>query len=401
MLNKAVPKGPAHYGIRVVNSMREVSALAWDRLLDQQSMPTPFMRHAYLSALEQSASACEQTGWSLRVLLMEEDATLAAAAVLYIKPHSRGEYVFDHAWAHAYARHGLNYYPKAICAVPFTPVNGSRLLARSDEYRQQLAQAMVNWVQAEKLSSVHLLFASEQDLTAAQHAGMLVRHTVQFHWRNTNLPFKDFAEFLATFTQEKRKKIRQERRKVTDAGVHFVALQGSDITSEDWAFFYRCYERTYLEHGNLPYLRPAFFSQLAQNAPQDWLLFVARRNGQAIASSLIGLNVSCQNSPSSNKVAYGRYWGALERVDCLHFEACYYQPIEWCIQNGYHRFEGGAQGEHKLARALMPVTSHSAHWLAHPDFFDAVARYLNDESAGVDSYVQALEAHSPLKPSPG
>ena len=183
--------------------------------------------------------------------------------------------------------------------------------------------------------------------------------------------------------------------------MHFVALQGSDITSEDWAFFYRCYERTYLEHGNLPYLRPAFFSQLAQNAPQDWLLFVARRNGQAIASSLIGLNVSCQNSPSSNKVAYGRYWGALERVDCLHFEACYYQPIEWCIQNGYHRFEGGAQGEHKLARALMPVTSHSAHWLAHPDFLDAVARYLNDESAGIDNYVQALEAHSPLKPSPG
>lgn len=396
MLSHAVPGGPLHYGIRVAQSMSAINAHEWDALLHQQADPTPFMRHAYLQALETSKSACADTGWDLQLFLLEAHGKLRAAGVLYLKPHSRGEYVFDHAWAHAYARHGLSYYPKAVCAVPFTPVSGARLLAATPGERALLLQSMLDWAQANKLSSLHLLFGSEQDLAAANSVGMLTRQTVQFHWNNTQTGFEDFDQFLATLTQEKRKKIRQERRKVAQAGIRFQSYQGAAITAERWAFFYRCYERTYLEHGNLPYLEPGFFAAIAQSEPEDWLLFVAERDGRAIAASFIGLNRSCQQA-TGQKVAYGRYWGSLERVDCLHFEACYYQPIEWCIQHGYHRFEGGAQGEHKLARALLPATAYSAHWLAHPDFFEAVERYLTQESAGVAAYVEALGAHSPLK----
>lgn len=404
MLNKTTPNWPHDYGIRVFDTLAGVAAHDWDQLLSTQAHPTPFMRHAYLNAMQTSGSAHIKTGWSLRVFLLEQGGELRAATVVYVKNHSRGEYVFDHAWANAYAQHGFHYYPKAVCAVPFTPVTGSRLLARSASDRLLLAQALVAWTRAEKLSGLHVLFASDEDLAACSEAGMLTRQTVQFHWNNSATPHTNFDAFLATLSQEKRKKIRQERRKVSDAGVSFQALHGSAIQTEDWAFFYRCYERTYLEHGNLPYLNQDFFTAMSEHMPEDWLLFMAHREGQAIAASLIGLNESCRTRhPTPGEVpgvAYGRYWGALERVDCLHFEACYYQPLQWCMANGYQRFEGGAQGEHKLARALMPVTTHSAHWLEHPDFFEAVDRYLLSERAGIQAYVSELQQHSPLKTKP-
>jgi predicted N-acyltransferase len=236
------------------------------------------------------------------------------------------------------------------------------------------------------------------------HASMLARHTVQFHWENTPLGYASFDDFLASLSQEKRKKIRQERRKVADAGVRFRALEGCAITASDWDFFYRCYERTYLEHGNAPYLSREFFHAMARTMPEDWLLFIAERNGQPIASSLIAVNANMTGAIGSNfhtsiHVAYGRYWGALERVDCLHFEACYYQPLAWCIANGYQRFEGGAQGEHKLARALLPVTTTSMHWLAHSQFFDAVDDFLAREREGIADYMNDLQVHSPFKQS--
>lgn len=401
MLNKMMPDWPHDYGIRVLDSLSGVDAHDWDQLLLMQAHPTPFMRHAYLSALQTSGSAGVETGWTLRVFLLEQQSKLLAATVVYVKTHSRGEYVFDHAWANAYAQHGFHYYPKAVCAVPFTPVTGSRLLAHSATDRLRLAQALIAWTHAEKLSGLHVLFASDEDLLACTSAGMLTRQTVQFHWNNSPTPHASFGDFLSTLSQEKRKKIRQERRKVADAGVTFRALHGTAIEPEDWAFFYRCYERTYLEHGNLPYLNQGFFTAMSARMPEDWLLFIALREGQAIAASLIAVNASCRTSHQSPDgmpgVAYGRYWGALERVDCLHFEACYYQALEWCIANGYQRFEGGAQGEHKLARALMPVTTHSAHWLEHPDFFEAVDHYLVSERAGIQAYVNELQQHSPLK----
>ena len=380
-----------NYVIEVQGSMRNVSAKDWDALLETQTEPTPFMRHAYLSAMEESGSASAQSGWKLQLVTLRHAmppklGQLAGAAVLYIKPHSYGEYVFDWAWADAYQRHGLNYYPKAVSAVPFTPVPGSRLLADSSQSQSALLSAMVELAQNEDWSSLHLLFLSNDDLQVTETAGWLSRHTVQFHWHNA--AYEDFDDFLKALNQEKRKKIKQERRKVADAGVVFKAFEGVQIQSADWDFFYQCYAQTYFEHGNAPYLNRDFFQRMQDTMPENWVLFIAEKNGQRMACSLIGLG---------NNVAYGRYWGALERVDCLHFEACYYQPIAWCIAKGVERFEGGAQGEHKMARALLPIKANSAHWLAHPGFADAVEKYLEKEGHGVAAYLENLEGRSPLK----
>uniref|UniRef100_UPI0025CECF16 GNAT family N-acetyltransferase n=1 Tax=Rhodoferax sp. TaxID=50421 RepID=UPI0025CECF16 len=352
MIDKKTTDTENDYVIRVLDSPAEVPASAWNTLLLGQPQATPFMRHEYLDALHASGCATADTGWTPKFFLLEREGKLAAACVLYLKTHSRGEYVFDWAWASAYAQHGLAYYPKAVCAVPFTPVPGTRLLARSQADRERLACALLEWCQHQQLSGLHSLFASDGDLAAFEASGLLLRHTVQFHWQNTSPGYVNFEAFLGHLTPEKRKKIRQERRKVAQAGITFRAAQGNQISPADWDFFYRCYERTYLEHGNAPYLNRDFFARMASTMPEDWLLFVAERDGQAIACSLIALNTSCM---AGERVAYGRYWGALERVDCLHFEACYYQPLQWCITNGYQHFEGGAQGEHKLARALLPV----------------------------------------------
>jgi predicted N-acyltransferase len=388
------------YVIRVLDSPAEVDASAWNTLLFSQPQATPFMRHEYLHALHASGCATPDTGWTPKFFLLEHQGVLRAACVLYLKTHSHGEYVFDWAWARAYADHGLAYYPKALCAVPFTPVPGARLLARSQADRTQLAAALLDFCQREQLSGLHSLFASDDDLAAFETSGLLLRHTVQFHWNNTTPRYENFDAFLAALTPDKRKKIRQERRKVAEAGLSFRVAEGDRISPADWEFFYRCYERTYLEHGNAPYLNRDFFARMASTMPEDWLLFVAERDGQAMACSLIALNTSCataQAAENPERVAYGRYWGALERVDCLHFEACYYQPLDWCIANGYQRFEGGAQGEHKLARALLPVTTRSAHWLAHPQFLAAVERYLSSERAGIQHYLGELQQHSPFK----
>lgn len=393
------------YVTRMVTHPSDVDPQAWDALQAQQTQPSPFMRHAYLSALHTSASACEATGWAPHFLLIERQGQLQAACVVYLKDHSMGEYVFDWAWANAYHQHGVPYYPKAVLAVPFTPVPGNRLLARNGPARAQLLQALLAWSKESGVSSLHLLFGAEDDVQSCLDAGLMLRHNVQFHWNNSAPGFADFTQFLATLSQAKRKNIRQERRKVAQAGVSFRHAQGRAITEADWDFFYRCYENTYLAHGNPPYLNRKFFQLMAQTMPENWLMFTAERNGRPIATSLIAVcahstRASALNDPEVTRVAYGRYWGTLEPVDCLHFEACYYQPLQWCINNGYQRFEGGAQGEHKMARALLPVSTSSAHWIAHPAFAQAVARFLERESAGFGDYLDELEQRSPLrKPS--
>jgi predicted N-acyltransferase len=376
------------YVIRICAKAAEVPALAWDELLSSQDAPSPFMRHAYLAAMQDSGSATGGTGWNPAWLTLWRGKDLHAATPLYAKTHSYGEYVFDWAWANAYEQHGLSYYPKALVAVPFTPVPGSRLLARDDKARRALLRALVTTAKGNELSSLHLLFLSDADVQACEAEGLMLRHTVQFHWLGGG--WSDFDAFLASLAQDKRKKIRQERRKVAEAGVTFRALRGDAIRAEDWDFFYRCYDRTYREHGNPPYLKRDFFRRMASQMPDNWLLFVGERGGRDIASSLIALS-------DDGKVAYGRYWGAIERVDCLHFEACYYQPLQWCIEHGVQRFEGGAQGEHKMARALMPVKTTSAHWLAHPSFADAVERFLEREGAGIASYMDHLQERSPFR----
>lgn len=379
------------YVIRVLASPSDVSPQAWNALLAAEAEPSPFMRHEYLSALHESGSASPASGWMPQFVTLWRGEQLEAACPFYIKDHSYGEYVFDWAWANAYEQHGLAYYPKAVVAVPFTPVPGTRLLARDAQSRTLLVQALVALCKQEELSSLHLLFGADADIAACTEAGLMLRNTVQFHW--TNAAYPDFDAFLASLAHDKRKKIRQERRKVADAGVSFRWSRGTDISKADWDFFYRCYERTYREHGNPPYLARDFFQRMADTLPEAWLLFIAERDGKPMASSLIALSTQADEP----LVAYGRYWGALERVDCLHFEACYYQPLAWCIAHGARRFEGGAQGEHKMARALMPVKTTSAHWLAHPAFSDAVERFLEREGAGIENYMDHLGERSPFK----
>ncbi|WP_294768672.1 GNAT family N-acetyltransferase [uncultured Rhodoferax sp.] len=394
--------GEVDYVIGVHPSVHAIDAASWDALLALQTQPSPFMRHAYLAALEDSGCASTATGWTPHCVALHANGVLQAACMVYLKDHSYGEYVFDWAWASAYQQHGLPYYPKAVIAVPFTPVPGARLLARDAQARAALLRAVVAWCEEVGASSLHTLFASEEDVQASASAKLMERHTVQFHWRNTQPGYADFDAFLASLAQDKRKKIRQERRKVAEAGVTFRHAQGTDISDADWDFFYRCYERTYLEHGNPPYLNRDFFARLARTMPENWLLFVAERNGRPIASSLIAVGAystraTDQNGTETTRVAYGRYWGALEPVDCLHFEACYYQPLQWCMANAHQRFEGGAQGEHKMARALMPVKTTSTHWLAHPAFADAVARFLEREGQGIGHYLDDLGQRSPFR----
>jgi predicted N-acyltransferase len=250
---------------------------------------------------------------------------------------------------------------------------------------------MTQFARQSKLSSAHVLFLDAADQAATRAAGWMMRSTVQFHWtRREPTPCADFAEFLATLHRDKRKKIQQERRRVADAGVSFTALEGSQITDADWSFFYRCYTQTYREHHSTPYLTRDFFKRMADTMTEHWLLFIASREGRRIAASLIAID------PARGH-AFGRYWGATEFVSCLHFEACYYQPLAWCIEKGYRRFEGGAQGEHKMARGLMPVQTWSAHWLAHPQFAQAVADFLAREGRGIEEYLDELNERQPFK----
>jgi hypothetical protein len=381
-----------HYDIRVHDDPAAIDAAAWNALLEMQRAPTPFMRHEYLSALHRCGSATTATGWTPAWLTLERGSQLQAAAALYLKTHSYGEYVFDWAWADAYQRHGLAYYPKLLGAVPFTPVPGSRLLARDGAARALLLEGLTRFAEQSRLSSAHLLFLSEDDRDACEHAGWLLRENVQFHWtQREGRPYADFAQFSTSLQRDKRKKIAQERRRVADAGVTFEVLAGAAIDDDAWDFFHHCYTLTYRAHRSTPYLTRAFFAEMARTMPKHWLMFVAQRGGRRIAASLIALD-------PARGVAYGRYWGAVEHVPCLHFDACYYQPLAWCIANGYLRFEGGAQGEHKMARGLMPVRTWSAHWLADARFASAVEDFLAREGAGVESYLGELTERNPFKP---
>ncbi|HRC38105.1 MAG TPA: GNAT family N-acetyltransferase [Rubrivivax sp.] len=383
----------AHDVIRVHQDPAALDAAAWNDLLQAQAAPTPFMRHEYLAALHASGSAVPETGWAPQFLTLHRGGELQAACALYLKSHSYGEYVFDWAWADAYRRHGLAYYPKLLGAVPFTPVPGTRLLARSDAGRDALVAALHRLALDGRLSSAHVLFIDDADRAAFQRAGWMLRQGVQFHWtQDVAQPVADFAGLLQRLQRDKRKKIQQERRRVAEQGVSFSVHEGAAITEPLWDFFHRCYTLTYAAHHSTPYLTRDFFTRMARTMAENWLMFVARRGNAPIAASLIAVD-------PPRGTAWGRYWGCTEHVPCLHFEACYYQPLAWCLANGYVRFEGGAQGEHKMARGLLPVATHSAHWLRDARFAAAVADFLAAEGAGIGDYVDELRERNPFKSS--
>jgi predicted N-acyltransferase len=386
---------PEEYVIRVHDDPAAIDADAWNALLASQPAPTPFLRHEYLAALHASGSAVAETGWAPRFVTVERTDALVGACALYLKGHSYGEYVFDWAWADAYHRAGLAYYPKLLAAVPFTPVPGTRLLARDDGVRDLLVQAVGDLARRMKLSSAHALFLDTADRAAFERAGWLLREGVQFHWtQRADAPLASFDDLLASLQRDKRKKIAQERRRVAEAGVTFTAHRGVEIDDGLWDFFHHCYTLTYRAHHSTPYLTREFFRAMARTMPEHWLLFVARRGGERIACSLIAID-------ETRRAAYGRYWGATEFVPCLHFEACYYRPLAWCLAHGFTRFEGGAQGEHKMARGLLPVRTTSAHWLRDARFASAVADFLAREGEHIALYVDELNDRNPFKAPPG
>jgi hypothetical protein len=363
--------------VEVVDSLAGVDAGEWNALAGAN----PFVRHEFLSALLDTGCASPATGWAPCFLLARRAGVLAGAMPLFAKSHSYGEYVFDWAWADAHQRHGIAYYPKLLSAIPFTPVRGPRLLGKEPDLLLDAAFA-----RARDTSSLHVLFPAEEEVPRLAAKGMLVRRTVQFHWRNAG--YADFDAFLASLTRERRKKIRQERRRVAQAGVSFSWREGPAIARRDWELFNRCYRRTYAEHRSSPYLSLEFFLRVGAAMPQNVALLLAERDGRPIAASLFF---------KDETALYGRYWGALEHVPLLHFECCYYQGIEYAIAHRLRGFEGGAQGEHKLWRGLLPVEAHSAHWLAHPGFARAVGEFLEREGAHVARYVDELCDHSPFR----
>lgn len=383
------------YRTGILSSPAEADANEWNALLGRDARPTPFLRHEFLDALHATRCAVDETGWSPRFVTLTDERTgrLAAAAPVYLKRHSYGEYVFDWAWADAYQRNGLPYYPKLLCAVPFTPVQGTRLLDVDDDARRRLAATLLALAEQSDVSSLHVLFPTETEARLLDGMGMMLRRGVQFHWLNDG--YRNFDDFLGTLEQKKRKNVRAERRKVRDAGVTFRRVPGEAITDADWRFFSRCYRQTYRDHYSSPYLNLDFFRAIGATMPDNLLLVIAERDGKPIASAL----AVYQRSADGGGTLYGRYWGAVEQVPCLHFETAYYQLLEFCIEAGLDTFEGGAQGEHKLARGFMPTVTHSAHWLAHPAFSDAVARFLDRETDHIHAYVDELHEHNPFKRS--
>ncbi len=384
-----------NYRTRILASLANAGQPAWDALVAAQSAPNPFLSYAFLHALHASGSAADDTGWQpqyLTLWLDDDDGTerLVAALPMYAKFHSYGEYVFDWAWADAYKRNGLDYYPKLLSAIPFTPVSGNRLLAIDDHARAALVAALQGVQQASGLSSTHILYPPEAEAQQLQAAGFLLRKGVQFHWQNEG--YDSFEQFLSTLEMKKRKNIRAERRKVADAGITLRQVRGEDASEADWRFFKRCYDNTYQAHWSTPYLNLDFFLRMGVTMPQHLLLVIAERDSQPIASSLLVYD---------ERALYGRYWGCIEQHPCLHFETAYYQPLEFCIANRIPAFEGGAQGEHKMARGFLPQQTWSAHWLAHPAFSDAVERFLKQEGKGIGAYMDELNERNPFRDTSG
>ena len=371
------------YDARFLPSLADMSARDWDALHDGRN---PFVAHAFLHGLESQGCLRRDWGWTPHHLTLWEGDTLVAAAPGYLKDNSHGEFVFDHAWAHAYARHGLDYYPKWLCAVPYSPVTGPRLLAQDAAHRKALLTAVRDEVLRLGLSSAHVNFHAE-DEDDAFASDWLPRIDVQYHWRNPG-HWRDFDGFLADFDHKHRKNIRQERAKVQRTGVVIRTVHGDEATAADLEAMFGFYLRTFQDYGNSPALTLPFLQHLAQTMPRQLVMFLADHDDRTIAGAL------CLRG---HDTLYGRYWGAEAPLPGLHFETCYYQGIAYCLREGLARFEPGAQGEHKIARGFLPAWVRSRHWIADPEFAGALAHWCDEESQAVRRYARTLQSHSPFK----
>jgi uncharacterized protein len=373
---------------RRYTSYTQIEPRAWNALV---GTAFPILRHEYLLALEASGSACAATGWQPLPLMVEDDNGVALGAIpLWLKSHSYGELVYDFAWAQAYERAGLRYYPKLVVAVPFAPIGGPRLLVARDANRAAVIDALIEGARTvaedTRASSLHWLFTDDTDTADLAARGFLHRTGYQFHWLNPG--YKTFDDFLASFTADKRKKLKRERRFVHEAGIDVQMLTRPEITTALWDRFYDFYTGNIERHGGMIHLTRDFFHRLGKNLPDAAALTVAHRGSEPVGAAI--------NLRGSHAL-FGRYWGGEPGIHSLHFETCYYAPIEYCIREGLQRFEGGAGGEHKLARGFLPATTHSLHWLRHPQFSKAVEDFLARERNGVEMYVDELNEHAPFK----
>lgn len=368
--------------LEIRDSITDISVEQWDALIEGM----PLLSHAFLSAMEESGSVGKGTGWQPYPMVVYDQQALVGIMPLYLKTHSYGEYVFDWAWADAYQRNGIAYYPKLLSAIPFSPITSTRLIAKSPHIQKLMVQALNETMLKHQLSSAHVLFPDAASAEVLKQAGWMQRHGVQFRWENS--AFNSFDDFLMTLSHDKRKKIRQERKKIVESGVECRTIKGPDITEALWDFFYACYTHTYHEHHSTPYLTREFFKLIGQRMPHNILLVVAYYEGELVASAL---NLYDQTT------LYGRYWGALRYMPNLHFELCYYQAQTFCIAENIQYFEGGAQGEHKLARGFKPRPTSSFHKIAHPDFAEAIQEFVTREAKGIAVYTNELEERTPFK----
>jgi len=372
-------------------SARDIGPAVWDRLANPQgvALPHPFTRHAFFVALEESGSATAKTGWRPLHLLLERDGKPIGLLPLYLKNHSYGEYVFDHGWADAFARAGGRYYPKLQASVPFTPVTGRRLLVADQDTAQAeawLLQAAEKAVEQLRASSLHITFMTETEWLSAAEKGFLRRTDKQFHWANQG--YDSFEHFLGDLSSSKRKNLRKERAAIAAEGVSFEWLTGGDLTESVWDDFFECYTTTGNQKWNPPYLTREFFSRAGETMGEQILLIMAKLNGRYVGGALNFFD---------DTTLYGRNWGSIGYVPFMHFEACYYQAIDFAIERKLRRVEAGAQGSHKLLRGYLPCPTYSAHYIAHAGLRRAVADYLENERVAVAEHMEELKDQAPFK----
>lgn len=372
--------------VAVHDSISEIACDDWNKLAGTEY---PFLRHEFLHHAELSGCVSPELGWTPRHLTITSDGKLCAAMPLYEKSHSWGEFVFDWAWAHAYEQAGLSYYPKLVSTVPFTPAPSPRLLLADPAdtgAASALLEATISLARETGCSSMHILFPSEEELPLFREAGFLLRKDCQFHWHNND--YEDFDAFLATFGAAKRKKAKRDRRRVQESGISFRRVKGPNIDAETWSVVFALISRTFLMRGNVPYFNEAFFRGISTQIADGIMIVLAEKDSHTVAAAVFF---------ESATTLYGRYWGSDGHYDALHFETCYYQGIDYCIEKGLQVFEPGTQGEHKISRGFSPISTWSAHWLAHPQFADAIEQYLDAEERHIDQYIDAVDAHSPYK----
>lgn len=369
-------------------TLDEIAPEAWNRLVRGGD---PFLKHQFLIALERHRCVGGESGWLPRhVLIHSSEGELIGASPLYLKYNSYGEFVFDWSWAEAYQRHGLPYYPKLVCAIPFTPMSGQRLLvapgADHQAVRLALIEGALEVAREENASSSHWLFHTEDEMAFLQQQGLALRLGCQYHWHNRG--YQNFAHYLEDFSSRKRKNILKERRQVQEAGVTFRVLHGSEITPQEWQLFHHYYCAIYDRKWGVPSLTLGFFEEIGRTMGEQVVLVLAYQDGDCIAAAL---------NLRSDDALYGRHWGCRDYLPALHFETCYYQGLEYCIQHGLQRFEPGAQGEHKIARGFLPTSTWSAHWIAHPGFRQAIEQFTRVEAAEMERQIALLMEQSPFR----